>query len=268
MNILQWAVDASDGAINALVYAVIVLLFVWGFFRCIVPIARTRGTLKRAIRLIKKGASGKRSWQEDKFLGKGRLFPHWSEYLNNLFFADGVYHNASNVEDYINEDTVIYGPGRMSFAEAIPGLMVSLGFLGTLMGLTEGLTGFSMSDAEAVQHSIVTLIPGMRYAFMTSIWGVVGSISFTLITRFISGSTQHTLQDFYGAMSVRGRSLGRSDDADRDLPAGADVLIQTTRRRSAAASRRNSRRRLRAPSRRSRRASRTSWPSTRSSRCA
>jgi regulator of sigma D len=201
MNILQWAVDASDGAINALVYAVIVLLFVWGFFRCIVPIARTRGTLKRAIRLIKKGASGKRSWQEDKFLGKGRLFPHWSEYLNNLFFADGVYHNASNVEDYINEDTVIYGPGRMSFAEAIPGLMVSLGFLGTLMGLTEGLTGFSMSDAEAVQHSIVTLIPGMRYAFMTSIWGVVGSISFTLITRFISGSTQHTLQDFYGAMS-------------------------------------------------------------------
>ena len=58
--------------------------------------------------------------------------------MNNLFFADGVYHNASNVEDYINEDTAIYGPGRISFAEAIPGLMVSLGFLGTLIGLTTG----------------------------------------------------------------------------------------------------------------------------------
>ena len=34
------------------------------------------------------------------------------------------------------------------------------------------------------RESIVTLIPGMRYAFMTSIVGVVGSITFTLITRF------------------------------------------------------------------------------------
>ncbi len=112
-----------------------------------------------------------------------------------------MYHNASNVEDYINEDTAIYGPGRISFAEAIPGLMVSLGFLGTLIGLTTGLSGFNMADAESVQQSIVTLIPGMRYAFMTSIVGVVGSITFTLITRFTCGSAEHTLQDFYGAMS-------------------------------------------------------------------
>ena len=61
--------------------------------------------------------------------------------------------------DYINEDTAIYGPGRISFAEAIPGLMVSLGFLGTLIGLTTGLSGFDMADAESVQQSIVTLIP-------------------------------------------------------------------------------------------------------------
>ena len=36
---------------------------------------------------------------------------------------------------------------------------------------------------------------------MTSIVGVVGSITFTLITRFTCGSAEHTLQDFYGAMS-------------------------------------------------------------------
>lgn len=201
MDIVQWVINASDGLLNALVYIVIVLLFFFGIIRCIVPIARSRGMIRRAIRLIKQGASGKHSWQEDKFLGKGNLFPHWSEYLNNLFFADGVYHNASNVEDYINEDTAIYGPGRMSFADAIPGLMVSLGFLGTLVGLANGLSGFSMDNAEAVQESIVTLIPGMRYAFMTSIAGVVGSVTFTLITRFICGSAEHTLQDFYGAMS-------------------------------------------------------------------
>ena len=204
MNVLEMFLGTSgglDAVINIAVYAVIVLLFIVGVIRCIAPISRTRATIRRAIRSIKQGATGKRSWQEDKFLGKGCLYPHWSEYLNNLFFADGVYHNASNVEDYINEDTAIYGPGRISFAEAIPGLMVSLGFLGTLIGLTTGLSGFNMADAESVQNSIVTLIPGMRYAFMTSIVGVVGSITFTLITRFTCGSAEHTLQDFYGAMS-------------------------------------------------------------------
>jgi len=96
---------------------------------------------------------------------------------------------------------VIYGPGRISFAEALPGLLTSLGFLGTLIGLAQGLSGFSMTDADAVQNSIVTLIPGMRYAFMTSIFGVVGSVAFTLITRAVYGSTEHTLTRFYSAMS-------------------------------------------------------------------
>ncbi len=200
MNFFQSFVEASDGIVNALVYIVIALLFLSGILKCILPVMRIRGVIRRAIRNIKQG-SNKRSWQEDKFLGKGTLFPHWSEYLNNLFFADGVYHNASNVEDYINEETAIYGPGRSSFAEAIPSLCVSLGFLGTLIGLSIGLSGFKMTDTEAVQQSIVTLIPGMRYAFMTSIVGVVASILFTLITRFTYGSAEHTLTDFYGAMS-------------------------------------------------------------------
>ena len=103
MEIVQWFLGASDGIVNALVYVVIILIFLSGLFRCIFPVMRIKSVIKKAIRSIKQGSGSKRSWQEDKFLGKGTLFPHWSEYLNNLFFADGVYHNASNVEDYINE---------------------------------------------------------------------------------------------------------------------------------------------------------------------
>lgn len=193
--------NALSGVSNLLVYAGIVALFVAGMVRCIAPVMHTRGTLRRAIRSIRSAGDTKYAWQKDDFLGKGTLFSHWSEYLNNLFFADGVYHNASNVEDYINEETVIYGPGRSSFADALPGLMTSLGFLGTLIGLARGLSGFSMGDSAAVQQSIVTLIPGMRFAFTTSIFGVVGSVLFTLITRAVYGSTEHTLKSFYSAMS-------------------------------------------------------------------
>ena len=200
MTFLQsFAASLGSSLFNALVYIGILALFVVGISRCILPVMHTRNLLRRAIRNIRSG-SDKYSWQEDRFLGKGALFGPWSEYLNNLFFADGVYHNASNVEDYINEDTVIYGPGRISFAEALPGLMTSLGFLGTLIGLAQGLAGFNMADSAAVQQSIVTLIPGMRYAFATSIVGVIGSVLFTLITRAVHGSTEHTLVSFYSVM--------------------------------------------------------------------
>ena len=193
--------SASSDLSSLLIYVIIVAVFIVGLALCIAPVVGTRGRLRAAIRSIKAGERAKRSWQEDGFLGKGALMAHWSAYLNNLFFADGEYHNASNVEDFINEETVIYGPGRGAFADAVPSLLVSLGFLGTLIGLAQGLAGFNMADADAAQQSIMVLIPGMRYAFVTSIFGVIGSILFTLITRAVYGSTEHTLRSFYGAMS-------------------------------------------------------------------
>ena len=193
--------SATANLSNIFIYIVIVAVFIVGIACCIAPVLDTRGRLRRAVRSIKAGTKAKRSWQEDDFLGKGALMAHWSAYLNNLFFADGEYHNASNVEDFINEETVIYGPGRSAFAEAVPSLLVSLGFLGTLIGLAQGLSGFDMTDAAAAQSSIMTLIPGMKYAFMTSIFGVVGSVLFTLTTRAVYGSTEHALRSFYGAMS-------------------------------------------------------------------
>ena len=205
MKYIDYVKRMFAGSMNSVpslvIYIAIVVLFIVGLVRCVVPVMRTRGVVRRAIKSIRDGGDKKYAWQEDDFLGKGALFAHWSDYLNNLFFADGRYHNASNVEDYINEETVIYGPGRISFAEALPGLLTSLGFLGTLIGLAVGLSGFNMTDSAAVQNSIVTLIPGMRYAFMTSIFGVVGSVLFTLITRMVYGSTEHTLTLFYSAMS-------------------------------------------------------------------
>ena len=205
MKFIQYVQSLFSGSLSSIsslvVYVAIVVLFIAGLVRCVFPVMHTRGLLRRAIRSMRSGGDKKYAWQEDGFLGKGALFAHWSDYLNNLFFADGRYHNASNVEDYINEETVIYGPGRISFSDALPGLLTSLGFLGTLIGLAKGLSGFNMSDSAAVQDSIVTLIPGMRYAFMTSIFGVIGSVLFTLIIRAVHGSTEHTLAQFYSAMS-------------------------------------------------------------------
>ena len=114
----------SSSISDIAIYAVIVIVFIIGLILCIAPVIGTRNHLRRAIRDLRAGEKSKRSWQENNLLGRGSLMAHWSAYMNNLFFADGVYHNASNVEDFINEDTVIYGPGRSAFADAVPSLLV------------------------------------------------------------------------------------------------------------------------------------------------
>lgn len=67
-----------------------------------------------------------------------RLKNCWLRFLQNAEQLDrrGL---PCNVEDYINDDTVIHGPGNAQLADLIPGLLTSLGILGTFMGMMDGL---------------------------------------------------------------------------------------------------------------------------------
>ncbi len=181
------------------VYIATIALFVIAIMKCITPVAKCRAQLARAIRKIRRGDKPD-VWQDKNFLGKGALNQPWNDYLHSRLFADDEYHNASPVDDYINEDTVIYEPGFQVFADAVPGLLVSLGFLGTLVGLVTGLADFRMEDSASTMDAIRTLVNGMRYAFTTSIVGVIGSITFSLVLRWVQGSARKTLNRFYDAM--------------------------------------------------------------------
>ena len=181
------------------VYVITVGLFIVAIFRCITPVAKCRMQLKRAIRKIKRDDKSD-VWQDKNFLGKGQLYQQWNEYLHSRLFADDEYHNASPLDDYINDETVIYEPGFTAFADAVPGLLVSLGFLGTLIGLVLGLRDFRIDDTASTMEAIKVLVNGMRYAFTTSIVGVIGSISFSLMLRWVQGSARKTLSRFYDVM--------------------------------------------------------------------
>ena len=182
------------------VYLIIFIIFIVALVKCIMPVARSKSCLKKATRRLRH-SEDRDIWQDKTFLGKkSPLSVHWSAYLNSRLFANDEYHNASPLDDYINEDTAIYEPGFARLGDSVPGIMVSMGFLGTLLGIVKGLTGIDLGSADATLEAIASMVSGMQYAFWTSIVGVIASLSFQVIQRAVQNSTAHALTAFQDAM--------------------------------------------------------------------
>ena len=121
---------------DGLFYLLTLVVFIIGCLKCIRPISRNASALERAADMLKEGASAKLArpvWQAVKFLGKGAQ-PVWHSFLNSMS-AVGENAQACDVADYVNEETIIDGPGRAGLADLIPGFCTSLGILGTFVGL-------------------------------------------------------------------------------------------------------------------------------------
>ena len=181
---------------DVLVYAAIAVVTLIGVCKCLLPLSTTTHALRRAIRLLQKdaGNTGTPIWQEKRFMGP-RLRGSWLRFLQNAEQLDrrGL---PCNVEDYINDDTVTHGPGNAQLAELIPGLLTSLGILGTFMGMMRGLGGLDFSNATNIIDGIPTLLTGMQFAFGTSVAGVSCSIVFNMLNRILQGSSYRAIDDF------------------------------------------------------------------------
>ena len=182
-----------------IVYAAIVLITLVGLFKCIYPLVRNAGLLNRAVvKLEKSTAAGERPlWREARFLGRS-LRTEWQQFLLNAGQLDlrGI---PCDTREYINEETVIDKPGHAQLAELIPGLLTSLGILGTFMGLMQGLTSVDFSNAEGTIQTIPNLLAGMRFAFATSVAGIACSLLFNMFYRMAAGRAIRALDHFEDA---------------------------------------------------------------------
>ncbi len=181
------------------VYAAIVIVTLVGFCKCIYPLLRNAALLNRAVvKLEKSTARGERPlWRENRFLGRS-LRNEWQQFLLNASQLDlrGI---PCDTREYINEETVIEKPGHAQLAELIPGLLTSLGILGTFMGLMQGLTSVDFSNAEGTIQSIPQLLGGMRFAFATSVAGIACSLLFNMLNRMAAGRAMRALDHFEDA---------------------------------------------------------------------
>ena len=196
-----------------IVYCAIAIVTLIGIFKCLLPLWRTTSALRRSIRRLQDhaGDSGKPVWQESSFLGRS-MRGSWLRFLQNAEQLDrrGL---PTNVEDYINDDTVTHSHGNATLAELIPNLLTSLGILGTFMGLSRGLSSLNFSDATQLVSGIPNLLSGMRFAFGTSVAGISCSLVFNMLNRISQGSSYRAIDDFVSSFT----QLAMSRPLDNDV---------------------------------------------------
>ena len=202
-----------------LVYGAIAIVTLIGLFKCLLPLWKTTSCLRRAISRLQAEAgqtTEKPVWQTSGFVGK-RLRGTWLRFLQNAEQLDrrGL---PTNVEDYINDDTVTHGPGNATLAELIPSLLTSLGILGTFMGLSRGLSSLNFADSTELVEGIPVLLEGMRFAFGTSVAGISCSIVFNMLNRISQGSSYRAIDDFVTSFTQLAMSRPLDNDVQLIIP--------------------------------------------------
>ena len=151
-------------------------------------------------------ADGSHAYASLNFLNCRALDGHWERFLNNMELMRK--NNAvCEIEDFINPRTAIHEPGHSSYGEMIPGLLTTLGIVGSFYGIVKGLSTLDLSTTESMSLSIAVLISGMRTAFHTSIAGAVLALSFQIMRRMVIGSAERTLKIFIGSCQTEMASL-------------------------------------------------------------
>ncbi len=194
--------NLTGSLISLLIYGAIAISLVLGFAKCIIPLRRLARLFRRAIHnmaVFKPQDASRPDWQDSLFLGKP-MQKQWARFLVNAEQLDqrGL---SCDVEDYINDQEVFPEYAHLQLSEVIPGLLTSLGILGTFIGLMRGLGELDLTSAERTMSSITTMIGGMRFAYGTSIAGLAASLVFNIFFRTAQGAATSALDDFNEAFT-------------------------------------------------------------------
>lgn len=178
------------------IYVTMAVIFLLGVWLCIRPMMQVGRALKRAEKKIgSRRTDGSHIYDIPNFLNCKWLNHSWACFLANLD-AMKKSNGSCSVSDYINPRTAIQEPGHGAFGGMIPGVLTTLGILGSFYGIVQGLSMLDLTSSETMGASIAVLIGGMRTAFNTSIVGAVLALVFQLWRRLVSELTGRSLSRF------------------------------------------------------------------------
>ena len=192
-------VDLNTLLFNLIFLAVMLLMLTVSYIAGIRRLMQVGKGLKRATDTIRSG---------------GDRAPDTSGNARTLFqnsFLDDCYQqyrsmdrsnpgSSCDIRNFINEE-VIETYVHRGILELVPDILTSLGILGTFVGLVMGLREFDPSGYEQMAGSVTPLINGIKVAFITSIYGISLSLSFSFLLRSefsnLSALTEVFLDTYY-----------------------------------------------------------------------
>jgi hypothetical protein len=127
------------------------------------------------------------------------------EYSKTFLALDGVRKKTfESSSKYFNDQNILHQYLNLRFWYGVPGTLVGFGILGTFVGLTIGIAGFNINTIDNIKKSIQMLLSGMGTAFVSSVWGMMLSIIFSLSEKSIfkdisvlTNSLSETLDNSY-----------------------------------------------------------------------
>ncbi|UGB33153.1 MotA/TolQ/ExbB proton channel family protein [Metabacillus sp. B2-18] len=181
-----------EGFTNIFLVFQLFLFFILCFFQTtrIVKEMRVMDRLKKNLSEINRG-SNKQAHEIDQEINdlfsiiKGSRYKDlWSRYYNRV--SEKNEDERIRVEPFFGFDVMHYHMGYRPLMDVGAGINVSIGVLGTFIGLSTGLADLNMGDTDALRTGISGLLDGMKVAFYSSVFGVFLSLAWTLFDRVIS----------------------------------------------------------------------------------
>src|SRR5690606_31143774 len=102
-------------------------------------------------------------------LNKSRYKKLWERYYNRVKKKDED--EKIKVDSFFSEDVLYHQMGYRSWMDLGAGISVSIGVLGTFIGLSAGLSDLNVGNTDALRTGIGALLDGMKVAFYTSVFG-------------------------------------------------------------------------------------------------
>ena len=183
----------SSSSISAIFWIFEIAIFAWFIALLVLGYRKSSGNVKffaDALKGIKREelVTNRRSLKErmkKNAICKGI----WLEFDETLVVSSNGQQlcNTYDASHFFNTHSLASKIAESRLLAAVPGFLTAIGVIGTFLGLQLGLGALNLNtgDTEQLKGAISSLISSASIAFMTSVWGVLLSLIFNAVEKWL-----------------------------------------------------------------------------------
>ncbi|MCT1398495.1 hypothetical protein M4D81_05685 [Paenibacillus sp. p3-SID867] len=121
---------------------------------------------------------------ENRYIKKSFL-PAWNSYYQKyMFYQQKGISYTPDIYDFFFEESLVHNFGKRKYAEIVAGIFLSMGIVGTFIGIAFGVSGLHVNGStDVMQDGIGVLLTGMKVKFASSIVGIILSLFWQLLDK-------------------------------------------------------------------------------------